>query len=96
MEKQFFVYIMSNNNDTVLYTGVTNNLVRRVTEHREGITPGFTSKYRVTKLVYYEIASTAEIAIQREKQIKASRRSKKEELIDAFNAQRRDLSEELF
>ena len=96
MEKQFFVYIMTNNNNSVLYAGITNNIIRRVTEHREGITAGFTGKYRITKLVYYELAPTAEIAILREKQIKAGRRKKKEELINAFNPEWCDLSDKLF
>jgi putative endonuclease len=87
---------MTNNNNTVLYTGITNNIVRRVAEHREAITPGFTCKYRVTKLVYCEVAPTAEIAINREKQIKAGRRRKKEELISSFNPEWRDLSDELY
>ena len=65
--KQYFVYIMTNKYNTVLYTGVTNNLERRVYEHREGIGSGFTSKYRITKLVYYEACENINLAIAREK-----------------------------
>ncbi len=96
MARQFFVYIMTNNNNTVLYTGITNNIVRRAQEHREGMDPGFTEKYRVTKLVYCEPFPTAETAILREKQIKAGSRKKKEELIDNLNPEWRDLSDDLF
>ena len=73
MEKQFYVYIMTNRNNTVLYTGVTNDLKRRVYEHRESIVDGFTKRYRIHKLVYYEVASEAYAAISREKQIKGVR-----------------------
>jgi putative endonuclease len=95
MERQFFVYIMANNNNTVLYTGITNNIRRRVIEHKEGTTPGFTDKYRITNLVYYELFPTAESAILREKQIKGGSRKKKEDLISVFNPEWRDLSDEL-
>jgi putative endonuclease len=95
MERRFFVYIMTNNNNTVLYTGITNNIRRRVAEHREGVTLGFTGKYRATKLVYCELFPTAESAIFREKQIKGGSRKKKEELIDGLNPEWRDLSDEL-
>jgi putative endonuclease len=95
MERRFFVYIMTNSNNTVLYTGMTNNISRRVAEHREGMTPGFTSRYRITKLVYCEMFPTAETAIIREKQIKGGSRKKKAELIDCLNPEWRDLSEEL-
>ena len=67
MEQQFYVYIMSNKNNTVLYTGVTNDLRRRVYEHKEKVIEGFTKKYNITKLVYYEILRDAETAIAREK-----------------------------
>jgi putative endonuclease len=96
MARQFFAYIMTNNNNTVLYTGITNNIVRRVQEHKEGINPGFTDKYRVTKLVYYELSPTAESAILREKQLKGGPRKKKEELIESFNPEWRDLSDDLY
>jgi putative endonuclease len=71
IKKTFFVYIMTNPRRTVLYTGVTNNLLHRVYEHKDRLTTGFTSRYNVTDLVYYEMAETAEAAIAREKQLKA-------------------------
>lgn len=67
MNKWFYVYIITNNNDTVLYTGVTNNLERRVYEHKNKLTEGFTAKYNVNKLVYYESINNAVSAIGREK-----------------------------
>ncbi len=95
MERRFFVYIMTNNYNTVFYTGITNNIRRRVTEHKEEILPGFTATYRITKLIYYELFLTVESAILREKQIKGGSRKKKEELIEKLNPQWRDLSDEL-
>jgi len=95
MDKQFYVYIMSNKNNTVLYTGVTNDLRRRVYEHREKVFEGFTKKYNITKLVYYEILRDAETAIAREKQIKGGSRQKKVDLIEEMNPQWKDLYEEL-
>ncbi len=95
MGRSFFVYIMTNPRKTVLYTGVTNNLPRRVHEHKEKLTPGFASKYNVTDLIYYEMAETAEVAIAREKQLKAGSRRRKIELIKSMNPTWRDLSVEL-
>jgi putative endonuclease len=95
MAKQHFVYIMTNRSNTVLYTGVTNNLKRRAYVHREKLTEGFTSRYKVTKLVYYEVFDDPLAAIQREKQIKAGSRSKKMGLIDSMNPRWRDLYEHL-
>jgi len=95
MNKTFFVYIMTNPRKTVLYTGITNNLPRRVYEHKEKLTPGFASRYNVTDLVYYEMAATAEAAIAREKQLKAGPRRRKIELIKSMNPTWRDLSAEL-
>ncbi len=91
MERNYFVYIMTNQNNYVLYTGVTNDLKRRVYEHRNGVTDSFTKRYRVFKLVYYEIFTSNSMAIAREKQIKAGSRIKKQELVKAFNPQWRDL-----
>ena len=85
MTKQFYVYILTNFKNTVLYTGVTNDLVRRVYEHKEKLIEGFTKKYNVQKLVYYEIIDDAELAIQREKQIKGGSRQKKIDLINDMN-----------
>ena len=95
MNKSFFVYIMTNPRKTVLYTGVTNNLPRRVYEHKEKVAPGFASRYNVTDLVYYELAENAEAAIAREKQLKAGSRRRKIELIKGMNPTWQDLSAEL-
>jgi len=95
MEKQYCVYIMTNQHNTVLYTGVTNNLHRRVLEHRAGQGGGFTKKYKTTKLVYYEVTSNVNSAILREKQIKGGSRQKKIELVNRLNPEWRDLFEEL-
>jgi len=86
---------MSNKYNTVLYTGVTNDLRRRVYEHKEKTIEGFTKKYNITKLVYYEILRDAESAIAREKQIKGGSRQKKVELIEVMNHQWKDLYQEL-
>ncbi|VAX21377.1 Excinuclease ABC, C subunit-like [hydrothermal vent metagenome] len=93
MDKWFYVYIMTNKNDTVLYTGVTNNLERRVYEHKNKLSEGFTEKYNVTKLVYYESTKNALSAIGREKQIKGWVRKKKVSLIEEVNPDWEDLSE---
>jgi len=82
---------MTNKCDTVIYTGVTSNLLKRVYEHREGLVEGFTKKYNVKKLVYYEIANDIESAIAREKQIKAGSRKKKIALIKSTNPTLKDL-----
>ncbi len=90
-ERQSFIYIMANWTGSVLYIGVTNNLKRRVGEHRMKTTDGFTKKYNVTHLVYYEIFENILQAIQREKQLKAGPRRRKVELIDRLNPQWNDL-----
>ncbi len=90
-ERQYFIYIMTNPTNTVLYTGMTNDLVRRVWEHKEKQKQGFTQKYNVVKLVYYEIYGSASDAIAREKQIKAGSRKKKIELIKSVNPEWKDL-----
>lgn len=87
----YYVYILSNYNNTVLYVGVTNNLVRRCHEHKNKIIKGFTEKYNVNKLVYYEIFDFVDLAIQREKQIKGYSREKKERLIEKVNQNRDEL-----
>ena len=79
----------------MLYTGVTNDLRKRVHEHKEKLVDGFTKRYNITKLVYYEIFDDVENAIVREKQIKSGSREKKVKLIDAMNKEWRDLYEEL-
>lgn len=95
MSKQYYVYIMTNKYNTVLYTGVTNDLVRRVYEHKNKLIDGFTAKYNITKLIYYEIAQDVNEAIRREKQIKGWSRDKKKALIESLNSQWRDLYEEI-
>lgn len=90
-DKQYYVYILTNYTNTVLYTGVTNNLVRRVYEHKEHLVKGFTLKYNVNKLVYYEATEDVNSAISREKQIKAGSRQKKIDLINNFNPEWKDL-----
>ena len=92
-EKQYCVYIMTNFTHTVLYTGVTSKLMERVQQHKLNILEGFTEKYNVTKLMYYEVFDTAKGAITREKQIKAGSRKKKEELINKMNPKWEDLSD---
>jgi putative endonuclease len=81
----YYVYILSNKNDSVLYTGVTNDLARRCFEHKEGLTPGFTKKYNVDKLIYFEMFDYIDLAIKREKQIKGYSRAKKIALIEKAN-----------
>lgn len=85
MTKQSFIYIMTNFSNTTLYVGVTNNLIRRVYEHKNKLIDGFTKKYNLTKLVYYEIFDDITQAIAREKQIKGGSRKKKDELINSMN-----------
>ena len=95
MNKQYYVYVMTNKYNTVLYTGVTNDLKRRVYEHKSGLGGGFTSKYNITKLVYHEVCDDAYSAITREKQIKGGSRRKKIDLINGMNSGWKDLYEEL-
>ena len=81
----YYVYILTTKNNTVLYTGVTNDIKRRVFEHKSGFNEGFTKKYHVHKLVYFEVFDFVELAIVREKQIKGYSREKKIKLIEALN-----------
>ena len=92
--KRYYVYILANVRHTVLYAGVTNNLARRLEEHKRGLS-AFTRRYNVHKLVYVEEFSDVREAIAREKQIKGGSRQKKLALIDGFNPSWRDLAEEL-
>lgn len=92
-EKQYYIYIMTNFENGTLYTGVTNNLLRRVYEHKNKLTEGFTKKYGLDKLVYYEAFNSIEYAILREKQIKDGSRKKKLQLINNFNKEWKDLYE---
>ena len=92
---QYCVYIMTNTHHTVLYTGVTNHLARRVYEHKNGLGSAFVKKYNVNKLVYYQIGEDVHSAIAREKQIKGGSRKKKIELINNMNPEWKDLYEEI-
>lgn len=90
-DQQYYLYIVTNRHNTVLYTGVTSDLAARVSHHRQGLGEGFTSSYRARKLVYYEVFDDPEGANQREKQIKAGSRRKKVELIESVNPAWEDL-----
>ena len=92
-QHQYYVYMLSNWNNEVLYIGVTNNLQKRVYEHKHHLVEGFTDKYNVTKLVYFEETSDVHAAIEREKQLKKWRREKKNQLIESMNPHWNDLSE---
>lgn len=94
--KIFYIYIMTNKNNTALYTGVTSNLKNRVLQHKEKVHPdSFTAKYNINKLVYYETADNPLSAIEREKQIKAGSRQKKISLINDFNTDWKDLYDDI-
>ena len=95
MNKIGFVYLITNNGNTVIYTGVTNNLKRRIFEHKEKLVEGFTKRYNLTKLVYFEEFSDIINAIEREKQIKGGSRQDKIILIKNKNPEIRDLYDEL-
>ena len=92
-EKLYFIYILTNYTNSVLYVGITNNLKLRIYQHKTGKGPTFTNKYNVSKLVYYEIYRSPEIAILREKSIKNLLRSKKIDLINKINSKWEDLYE---
>jgi putative endonuclease len=95
MDKQYYVYIMTNHTNTVTYTGVTNALPRRIYEHKNNLVEGFTTRYNTNKLMYYEICENVESAILREKQIKSWSRKDKVALISTVNKDWHDLCEEL-
>ena len=92
MQNIYYVYILTNKRHNVLYTGITNNLDRRIFEHKTKQNEGFTSKYNIDKLVYYEITEDVNSAIEREKQIKAGPRKKKIELIESMNPDWKNLA----
>ena len=92
MTREAYVYFMTNQRNNVLYIGVTNDLLRRVAEHKLGRHAGFTQRYRCTKLVYYEVDESIVAAIQREKQLKNWRRSWKDDLVASINPQWDDLA----
>jgi putative endonuclease len=93
--KQYCVYIMTNEHNTVIYSGVTNNLARRVYEHKNGLGGIFTKKYNVNKLVYYEVGDNVHAALAREKQIKGGSRKKKIDLVNGVNPEWKDLFDEI-
>jgi len=95
MARSYYVYILANKYHTVLYTGVTNDLRRRVYEHKTQPGSSFTSRYRVNQLVYYEACEDVRSAIAREKQIKAGSRQNKIELVIGMNPEWKDLYPEL-
>lgn len=94
MEKNFYVYIMTNYQETTFYIGVTSDLLRRVVEHKQKAKEGFSSKYNLTKLVYFESTESSIAAIEREKQLKRWHREWKINLIKEMNPQFDDLSEQ--
>ncbi len=91
MAKQYYIYILTSNNHNVLYTGITSDLVRRIYEHKNKLCKGFTYKYNINKLVYYEIFLDPVSAIEREKQIKGGSRKKKVAMIESINSEWDDL-----
>jgi putative endonuclease len=93
-QKRYFVYLLTNWNNRVMYIGVTNNLERRVYEHKNKLVKGFTEKYNVHRLVYYEDTPDIRTALEREKEIKKWRREKKDSLVVSTNPTWKDLSEE--
>ena len=94
-QKLFCVYIMTNDTGTTLYVGITSDLPGRVYQHKQKLADGFTKKYQIDKLVWYEVHDTAESAISREKKLKGSSRKRKLDLINHLNPEWRDLYEEL-
>lgn len=95
MERGGYIYILTNKHNTVLYVGVTHDLLERVQGHKSMLEEGFTKKYNITKLVYYEIFDLIEDAIAREKQLKGGSRAKKIALIMKMNPEYRDLTEDI-
>lgn len=91
MQTESYVYLLANKHNNVLYTGVTNDLIRRVYEHKNKLVTGFTQKYNVDRLVYFEVCSGIVVAIEREKQIKGWSRKKKQDLINSLNPEWVDL-----
>lgn len=91
----YYVYILTNQNNTTLYIGVTNNIARRITEHKNNVVYGFSAKYNLHKLVYVEQFNDVYSAISREKQLKGWKRIKKDNLINQINPQWRDLANDI-
>ncbi len=95
IQKDSYVYLMSNQKNGTIYTGVTSDIVRRVYQHKEGGVEGFTKKYHIKNLVHYEIYNDISYAIEREKQIKAGSRNKKLKLIESTNPGWKDLYDDI-
>jgi putative endonuclease len=95
-EHRYYVYLLTNKNNNVMYVGMTNDLERRVYEHKTKMIPGFTEKYNIEKLVYFEETSDVRSALAREKEIKKWRREKKNNLVVAVNREWNDLSDGWF
>ena len=93
-ENRYYVYLLTNWNHRVMYLGVTNDLVRRIYEHKNKLVKGFTEKYNVNKLVYFEETGDVRSALTREKEIKKWRREKKNALVISINPEWKDLAEE--
>ena len=91
MSNEYYIYLLTNKHNNVLYTGVTNDLVRRIYEHKNKLQKGFTEKYNVDRLVYYEMYADIVDAISREKQIKGWSRKKKNDLVSQLNPEWKDL-----
>ena len=94
-DEQFYVYIVTNKNHTVLYTGVTSDLAERIFQHKSKLVRSFTSRYNIDKLVYYEVAEDKDSALSREKQIKSGHRQSKLDLINSLNPEWDDLFDTL-
>ena len=94
-DRQYYVYFMANRTNVALYIGVTNNIKKRVFEHKNKLVKGFTEKYDIVKLVYYEIYGDPENAILREKRLKGSSRARKNKLVQSFNPQWLDLYDQI-
>jgi putative endonuclease len=95
-DRNYYVYLLTNWNNKIMYVGVTNNLERRVYEHKHKLVAGFTEKYNVNKLVFFEETTDVHSALEREKEIKKWRREKKDALVLKENEQWKDLSEDWF
>ena len=95
MSKNGYIYIITNKNNTTLYIGVTSNLIKRIWEHKNHVVDGFSDKYNLSKLVYYEIIEDIEKAIQREKYLKGKIREYKNKLIESVNPEWKDLYEDI-
>ena len=96
MGKEYYVYILTNKTNSVLYVGVTSNLQKRLYEHKNELVEGFSKKYKTHKIVYYEITTDVQSAIAREKQLKGWTRIKKDNLIKTINPEWKDLSDIVF